>query len=103
MNKILKAKKLPLFSILDLNELRRENHLEGATLTDFSIAWDRNVYLLMEQPSETQGKDWISTPSTYTAVEIQLDWAEQRVLETTLFPLGLLKFQFPNVLRDNRM
>ena len=69
MNKILKAKKLPLFSILDLNELRRENHLEGATLTDFSIAWDRNVYLLMEQPSETQGKDWISTPSTYTAVE----------------------------------
>ena len=29
MNKILKAKKLPLFSILDLNELRRENHLEG--------------------------------------------------------------------------
>ena len=27
-------------------------------------------------------------------VEIQLDWAEQRVLETTLFPLGLLKFQF---------
>ena len=27
-------------------------------------------------------------------MEIQLDWAEQRVLETTLFPLGLLKFQF---------
>lgn len=48
----------------------------------------------MEQPSETQGKDWLSTPSTYTAVEIQLDWVEQRVLETTLFPLGLLKFQF---------
>ena len=48
----------------------------------------------MEQPSETQGKDWLSIPSTYTAVEIQLDWAEQRVLETTLFPLGLLKFQF---------
>ena len=54
----------------------------------------RHGYLLMEQPSETQGKDWLSTPSTYTAVEIQLDWAEQRVLETTLFPLGLLKFQF---------
>lgn len=57
-------------------------------------ARDGKVYLLMEQPSETQGKDWLSTPSTYTAVEIQLDWAEQRVLETTLFPLGLLKFQF---------
>ena len=39
-------------------------------------------------------RDRLSTPSTYTAVEIQLDWAEQRVLETTLFPLGLLKFQF---------
>ena len=94
MNKILKTKKLPLFSILDLNELRRENHLEGARLTDFFTARDGKVYLLMEQPSETQGKDWLSTPSTYTAVEIQLDWAEQRVLETTLFPLGLLKFQF---------
>ena len=90
MNKILKTKKLPLFSILDLNELRRENHLEGARLTDFFTARDGKVYLLMEQPSETQGKDWLSTPSTYTAVEIQLDWAEQRVLETTLFPLCLL-------------
>mgnify|MGYP000747853575 CR=1 FL=1 len=63
-------------------------------MTDFFTERDGKVYLLMEQPSETQGKDWLSTPSTYTAVEIQLDWAEQRVLETTLFPLGLLKFQF---------
>ena len=50
MNKILKTKKLPLFSILDLNELRRENHLEGARLTDFFTARDGKVYLLMEQP-----------------------------------------------------
>ena len=55
---------------------------------------DGKVYLLMEQPPETQAKDWLSTPSTYSAVDIQLDWVEQRVLETTLFPLGLLKFQF---------
>ena len=94
MNKSLKAKNLPLFSIIDLDQLRRENHLEGTEVTDFFTARDGKVYLLMEQPSETQGKDWLSTPSTYTAVEIQLDWAEQRVLETTLFPLGLLKFQF---------
>ena len=94
MNKPIKAKNLPLFSIIDLNQLRRENHLEGTEVTDFFTARDGKVYLLMEQPSETQGKDWLSTPSTYTAVEIQLDWAEQRVLETTLFPLGLLKFQF---------
>ena len=94
MNKSLKAKNLPLFSIIDLDQLRRENHLEGTEVTDFFTARDGKVYLLMEQPSETQGKDWLSIPSTYTAVEIQLDWAEQRVLETTLFPLGLLKFQF---------
>lgn len=94
MNKSLKAKNLPLFSIIDLDQLRREKHLEGTEVTDFFTARDGKVYLLMEQPSETQGKDWLSTPSTYTAVEIQLDWAEQRVLETTLFPLGLLKFQF---------
>ena len=94
MNKSLKAKNLPLFSIIDLDQLRRENHLEGTEVTDFFTARDGKVYLLMEQPSETQGKDWLSTPSTYTAVEIRLNWAEQRVLETTLFPLGLLKFQF---------
>lgn len=94
MNKPIIAKNLPLFSIIDLNQLRRENHLEGTEVTDFFTARDGKVYLLMEQPSETQGKDLLSTPSTYTAVEIQLDWAEQRVLETTLFPLGLLKFQF---------
>ena len=29
MNKSLKAKNLPLFSIIDLDQLRRENHLEG--------------------------------------------------------------------------
>ena len=94
MNKPIKAKNLPLFSIIDLDQLRREKHLEGTEVTDFFTARDGKVYLLMEQPSETQGKDWLSTPSTYTAVEIQLDWAEQRVLETTLFPLGLLKFSF---------
>ena len=96
MNKPIKAKNLPLFSIIDLDQLRREKHLEGTEVTDFFTERDGKVYLLMEQPSETQGKDWLSTPSTYTAVEIQLDWAEQRVLETTLFPLGLLKF--PRVL-----
>ena len=94
MNKPIKAQNLPLFSIVDLDQLRRKNHLEGTEVTDFFTARDGKVYLLIEQPSETQGKDWLSTPSTYTAVEIQLDWAEQRVLETTLFPLGLLKFQF---------
>ena len=87
MNKPIKAKNLPLFSIIDLNQLRRENHLEGTEVTDFFTARDGKVYLLMEQPSETQGKDWLSTPSTYTAVEIQLDWAEQRVLEAELFLL----------------
>lgn len=78
MNKPIKAKNLPLFSIIDLDQLRREKHLEGTEVTDFFTARDGKVYLLMEQPSETQGKDWLSTPSTYTAVEIQLDWAEQR-------------------------
>ena len=70
MNKPIKAKNLPLFSIIDLNQLRRENHLEGTEVTDFFTERDGKVYLLMEQPSETQGKDWLSTPSTYTAVEI---------------------------------
>lgn len=36
MNKPIKAKNLPLFSIIDLNQLRRENHLEGTEVTDFS-------------------------------------------------------------------
>ena len=47
----------------------------------------------MEQPSETQGKDWLKLPSTYTAVEIQLDLRNSGCWKTTLFPLGLLKFQ----------
>ena len=64
MNKPIKAKNLPLFSIIDLNQLRRENHLEGTEVTDFFTARDGKVYLLMEQPSETQGKDWLSIPST---------------------------------------
>ena len=35
MNKPIKAKNLPLFSIIDLDQLRRENHLEDAVLSDF--------------------------------------------------------------------
>ena len=34
MNKSLKAKNLPLFSIIDLDQLRREKHLEGTEVTD---------------------------------------------------------------------
>lgn len=94
MSKMIKTKNLPLFPIIDLNQLRWGNHLEDAVLTDFSVAWDRSVYLLMEQPSGKQGKDWLRTPSAYTAVEIKMDWTEQRVVETTLFPIGFLNFQF---------
>ena len=66
MNKPIKAKNLPLFSIIDLNQLRRENHLEGTEVTDFFTARDRKVYHLMDQPTETPGKDWLSVPDTYT-------------------------------------
>ena len=55
MNKPIKAQNLPLFSIVDLDQLRRKNHLEGTEVTDFFTARDGKVYLLMEQPSETQG------------------------------------------------
>ena len=56
MNKPIKGKNLPLFPIIDLDQLRRENRLEGTEVTDFFTARDGKVYLLMEQPSETQGK-----------------------------------------------
>lgn len=94
MSKTLKPQNLPLFSIMDIDHLCRENHLEDAVLTDFSVGWNRNVYLLLEQPSWNQEGDRLKTPSTYTVVEIKMDWTEQRMLETTLFPMGLLKFQF---------
>ena len=55
MNEPIKAKNLPLFSIIHLDQLRREKHLEGTEVTDFFTARDGKVYLLMEQPSETQG------------------------------------------------
>ena len=44
MNKPIIAKNLPLFSIIDLNQLRRENHLEGTEVTDFFTARDGKVY-----------------------------------------------------------
>ena len=44
MNKPIKAKNLPLFSIIDLDQLRREKHLEGTEVTDFFTARDGKVY-----------------------------------------------------------
>ena len=35
MNKTIKGKNLPLFPIIDLDQLRRENRLEGTEVTDF--------------------------------------------------------------------
>ena len=55
--------------VIDLNQLRQENYLEDEKLTDFSVASDGTVYLLMEQPSGKQSKDWLRTPSAYTVVE----------------------------------
>ena len=77
MKKVLKPKSLLLFSIIDLNQLRKENHLEGAVLTDFSVGWNQNVYLLFEQPSGQKNEVWLKTPSIYTVVEIKVDWTEQ--------------------------
>lgn len=51
MNKPIKAKNLPLFSIIDLDQLRREKHLEGTEVTDFF-----------------HGKGWKSLSSHGTAV-----------------------------------
>ena len=65
MNKPIKAKNLPLFSIIDLDQLRREKHLEGTEVTDFFTARDGKVYLLMEQPSETQGKFATTIPTSF--------------------------------------
>ena len=38
MSKTIKTKDLPLFSIIDIDQLRLENHLENAVLTDFAVA-----------------------------------------------------------------
>ena len=62
MNQSIKAKILPLFPILDLNELRQETHLEDAVLSDFSVGWDQNVYLLFKQMAESQDKITAKTP-----------------------------------------
>ena len=87
------AKILPLFSILDLNELRRDKHLEDAVLSDFSVGWDRNIHLLFKQMSESQDKVTAKTPADYTVVELTIDWAGGEILDTAVFPLGRLKFQ----------
>lgn len=94
MNQSIKAKILPLFPILDLNELRRETHLEDAVLSDFSVGWDQNVYLLFKQMAESQDKITAKTPAGYTVVELKMDWASGEVLDKAVFPLGRLKFQF---------
>ena len=47
MNKPIKAKNLPMIPIIDLDQLRRENHQEGTEVTDFFTARDGKVYLLI--------------------------------------------------------
>ena len=93
MNQPIKAKNLPLFSIMDLNELRRDTHLEGAVLSDFSVGWDQKIYLLFKQTAESQDKITAKTPADYTVAELKMDWAGGEILDMAVFPLGRLKFQ----------
>ena len=72
MRKLINTKKLPLFSIVDLNKLLRENQLEDAELTDFSVGWNNNIYLLFEQSSGHKNEERLKTPSVYTVVEIMI-------------------------------
>ena len=88
MNQSIKAKILPLFPILDLNELRQETHLEDAVLSDFSVGWDQNVYLLFKQMAESQDKITAKTPAGYTVVGLKMDWAGGEILDIAVFPLG---------------
>ncbi len=96
MNVTGETKKIPLFSIIRLEELYKENHLEDVSLTDFYVDRNQKVYLLIEKSLEQERKDtdWFLTASDYTAVELKVDWTEKRVLETILFPLGAMAFQF---------
>ena len=93
MSKTLKTKNLPLFSIIDLDQLRQENHLEDAVLSDFSVGWDQNIYLLFKQMVESPDNITAKTPADYTVVELKVDWAGGKVLDRAVFPLGRLKFQ----------
>ena len=94
MNQPIKAKNLPLFSIMDLDELRRETHLEDAVLSDFSVGWDQKIHLLFKQTAELQDKITAKTPADYTVVELKMDWTGGEILDMAVFPLGRLKFQF---------
>ena len=49
MNKPIKAKNLPLFPIIDLDQLRRENRLEGTEVTDFFTARDGNLFIPFDE------------------------------------------------------
>ena len=71
MNKTYKAKNLPLFSIIDLDQLRRENIWRAQGYCDFFTGKGMESYLPAEQPSGNTGYDWLSTPPIL-AVEIQL-------------------------------
>ena len=93
MNQPIKAKNLPLFSIMDLDEFRRDTHLEDAVLSDFSVGWDLKIYLLFKQTAEFQDKITAKTPADYTVVELKMDWAGGEILDMAVFPLGRLKFQ----------
>ena len=90
---MLKEDELPIFNWVWVGLYRSEGGLNGYTY-GMDVVGKEEMEVLNTDAEPEELDVYKRQPSTYTAVEIQLDWAEQRVLETTLFPLGLLKFQF---------
>lgn len=85
------AEPLPLFPLLNLSELCREHGLTDVRLTDFSVGWDGRAYLLFAQGPEGRGEE---QNSFYTAALLDMDWADGRVADTAVYPLGVLGDSF---------
>lgn len=92
--------KLPLFSVINLQQLKELPALNGTQLTDFALAQDQHVYLLLERScavpegADSSALSWITSPSDYIVVDINIDWANQSIVEWQVYPLGVLKYQF---------
>ena len=68
MNQSIKAKILPLFPILDLNELRRETHLEDAVLSGDRVLLCFFQHMHDVPPSHSQYTYSTSFPPTHLPV-----------------------------------
>lgn len=92
--------KREVFPIVDLEELKKQYHLEVYYIYDYYVAYDQKIYMLFcDIQSKAHGgkKQKTEEKRKYVVVVMEMDWEKEKVMGTEVYSLGVQNYNFYQV------